>query len=297
MSTDRFAGPETLQESGGLTGLTYQHANPENGNESVLLRFEYEGCSGDACLLVDAGKDVSLERLLDPDDWLAGICLTHAHLDHYHSLPNCIEEGSPVFAAPGTAAILNEALNVADERHGLASSVAVTDSVVVADGWMDVCPGVKVHALPAGHAPGAAGFLVRFDDGQTHDILLTGDFTLEDCAGYPGFDLDLASNVDVVFLTGSTGGSFGEVLLVKWRSVGVHRLEVAVTAPDAVETRPRLDGVVPAAWTGRVLPESLESPLDACIERLGVDLDDAQLDQLSKHRAERRLSRRHTPRL
>ena len=33
------------------------------------------------------------------------------------------------------------------------------------------------------------------------------------------------------------------------------------------------------------------------IERLSVDLDDAQLDQLSKHRAERRLSRRHTPRL
>ena len=81
------------------------------------------------------------------------------------------------------------------------------------------------------------------------------------------------------------------------RSVGIHRLEVAVTAPDAVETRPRLDGGVPAAWTGRVLPESLESSLDACIERLGVDLDDAQLDQLAKHRAERRLSRRHTPRL
>ena len=58
----------------------------------------------------------------------------------------------------------------------------------------------------------------------------------------------------------------------------VHRLEVAVAAPDTIETRPRLDGVVPAAWTGRVLPELLESPLDARIARLGVDLNDAQLD-------------------
>ena len=91
--------------------------------------------------------------------------------------------------------------------------------------------------------------------------------------------------------------SCGEVLLVKWRAVGVHQLEVAVTAPDAVEMRPRLNSVVPAAWTGRFLLEFLESPLDACIERLGVDPDDAQLNQLSKHPAERRLSRRQTPRL
>jgi len=69
----------------------------------------------------------------------------------------------------------------------------------------------------------------------------------------------------------------GEVLLVKGCSVGVDRLEIAVTAPNAVEMRPRLNGVVPAPWTGRILPEFLESPLDARMERLGVDIDDAQL--------------------
>jgi len=84
---------------------------------------------------------------------------------------------------------------------------------------------------------------------------------------------------------------------VKRRSVGVDRLEVAVTAPHAVDMRPRLNGVVPAPWTGHILPELLESPIDARIERLSVDLDDAQIDQFSKHRSERRLSRRHTPRL
>jgi hypothetical protein len=46
-----------------------------------------------------------------------------------------------------------------------------------------------------------------------------------------------------------------------------------------------------------VLPELLESPLDAGIERLGVDLDNAQLDQPAKHPAERWLSRSHTARL
>jgi hypothetical protein len=31
------------------------------------------------------------------------------------------------------------------------------------------------------------------------------------------------------------------------------------------------------AWTGRILPELLESPLNARIERLRVDFDDTQL--------------------
>ncbi len=39
-----------------------------------------------------------------------------------------------------------------------------------------------------------------------------------------------------------------------------------------------------------MLPEFLESPLD-------TDLDDVQLDWLSKHRAEHRLSRRHIVKL
>ena len=91
--------------------------------------------------------------------------------------------------------------------------------------------------------------------------------------------------------------SCGEVLLVKRRSVGENRLKIAVTAPDSVEFVPGNNALVAALWTGRILPEFLESPLDAGIERLGVDLDDAQPDQLSNHRAERRLSRRHIPKL
>ena len=52
-----------------------------------------------------------------------------------------------------------------------------------------------------------------------------------------------------------------------------------------------------ATRTGRILPEFLESPLDTGIERLRIDLDDAQLDQLPKHPAERWLSGSHIAKL
>jgi len=91
--------------------------------------------------------------------------------------------------------------------------------------------------------------------------------------------------------------SCGEVLLVKWRSVGENRLKIAVTAPDSVDTLPSHDALVAASWTGRILPKFLESPLDAGIERLRVNFDDAQLNQLPKHPAERWLSRTHIAKL
>jgi len=66
----------------------------------------------------------------------------------------------------------------------------------------------------------------------------------------------------------------GEMLLVERRSVGVGRLEITVSTPNTVGILPRDDTLIPAARTGRVLPELLESPLDAGIERLRIDLDD-----------------------
>jgi len=89
----------------------------------------------------------------------------------------------------------------------------------------------------------------------------------------------------------------GEVLLVEWCAVGENRLKIAVTAPDSVGTFPRDDALVTAPWTGRILPKFLESPLDAGIERLRIDFDNAQLNQLSKHPAERWLSRNHIAKL
>jgi len=66
----------------------------------------------------------------------------------------------------------------------------------------------------------------------------------------------------------------GEMLLVEGCSVGVGRLEITVSTPNTVGILPRDDTLMSAARTGRVLPELFESPLDARIERLRIDLDD-----------------------
>ena len=89
----------------------------------------------------------------------------------------------------------------------------------------------------------------------------------------------------------------GEVLLVERRAIGENRLKITVTTPYSVKFIPRNDALVTATWTGRILPELLESPLDARIERLRVDFDDAQLDQQPKHPTERWLSRSHIAQL
>jgi len=55
----------------------------------------------------------------------------------------------------------------------------------------------------------------------------------------------------------------GEVLLVEGRAVGENRLKIAVTAPNSVEFVPGDDALVTASRTGCILPEFLDSPLDA----------------------------------
>ena len=212
MSTEPATDPGFAGLDDHPVELSYQHANPSAGNESVLLRFGYEGRDGDACLLVDAGADASLDRLLGPEDRLVGVCLTHAHLDHYRSLPTCLDEDVPVYASPATAAMAGDVLDVASERHDVTDR-GVADALVGVDGWTTVCPGVRLHPLPAGHAPGAVGFLVRFDDGDDHhDVVVTGDFTHTDCAGAPGFQTDLATDVELLFLTAATASDPGDAL-------------------------------------------------------------------------------------
>lgn len=213
MSTGRSVGEEWGQSVEDPVELTYRHANPEAGNESVLLRFGYENCAERACLLVDAGKGVDLESLLGSNDRLVGICLSHAHVDHYWSLSSCLDDDVPVFTSPDTAAILEEVVDVAIEELGLQRSGHLSDALQPVTEWTTVAPGVELHPVPAGHTPGAVGFLVRFtDEAGDHDILVTGDFTLEACAGYPGFDPEMAADVEALFLTGATADDPGASL-------------------------------------------------------------------------------------
>lgn len=187
--------------------VTYQHANPRRGNESFLLRFDDGVHERSPCLLVDAGHGVDLDGLLGDDDYLGAVLLTHAHLDHYASLGRCVRDGAPVLAAPDTAAILGTVLDETARHRDLGDTAGVLDGLEPVDGWRAVTDDVRVHPTPAGHAPGAAGFVVEFVDTDPHHVFVTGDFTRRRAAGYPGFDpasLDDAVDVEAVFLTGAT---------------------------------------------------------------------------------------------
>jgi len=166
--------------------LSFNHANPNSGNESFLLRFG-TGSAETACILVDAGDGVDLDSLLSPSDQLVAICLTHAHVDHYAELTAAHRDDVPIFTSPATATILGDVFDVASSKYDITASEAVTSAIAPIDDWTDIVPGIEIHPVPAGHVPGAVGFLFRvIDDDDTHHILTTGDFTSRRAGGFPG---------------------------------------------------------------------------------------------------------------
>ncbi|WP_254546245.1 MBL fold metallo-hydrolase [Halomarina pelagica] len=195
--------------------LRFQHANPRRGRESLILRFEGVLREQVVCVLVDAGAGVDVSESLDPEEGehLAAICLTHAHLDHYRSLGANLRDGAPVYATPDTAAILGDAFDAGADHYDLGDTDAVLDRLDPVDDWTTIVAGVRVRPVPAGHAPGAAGFLFEVEDGDARrTVLVTGDFTARRAAGYPGFDPDLPVGVDVLVLTGATNETFEATL-------------------------------------------------------------------------------------
>ncbi|ELY39870.1 MBL fold metallo-hydrolase [Natronorubrum tibetense] len=188
--------------------ISFHHANPDAGNESFLLRFNGEA-DETPCILVDAGDGVDLDALLQQTDQLAAICLTHAHLDHYAELTAAHRDDAPIVTSPATAAVLDDVLDIAGVEYNVETTDAVADAITPVDDWIDVAPGIDVHPVPAGHIPGAVGFLVRATDGdQSHHILATGDFTRRRVGGFPGFDAEGFVDIDVLFLTAATYDDF-----------------------------------------------------------------------------------------
>lgn len=280
MSTDP-SGANGATGSGEFpVSFGYQHANPDAGNESVLLRFGYPGGDGDACLLVDAGRNVDPSELLRPEDRLVGVCLTHAHFDHYRALSGALDGDIPLFASPDTAAMIDDVLTVAATERGIQRSVAIEEAVIAVDGWTDVCPGVQLHPLPAGHAPGAAGFLIRFTDAEeAHDVVVTGDFTLTDCAGYPGFDTGVAADVECLFLTAATDADAGGTLT----DALADTVEGALSGGRCLVTSGALTGVQVARLLAAVnselgtdVPVRLVGQAAKLYEKLGFEHDDVE---------------------
>jgi putative mRNA 3-end processing factor len=188
--------------------ISFHHANPEAGNESFLLRFGTDTDEA-TCVLVDAGRGVDVDALLAPGDHLAAICLTHAHLDHYRTLSANHRDGVPILTSPATAAILDDVFDVARVEAGMQTSPEIAESITPVDDWTQLAPGLELHPVPAGHAPGAVGFLIRVtNDDATYRLLATGDFTRRSAAGNPGFPAGEFLNIDALFLCAATNHTF-----------------------------------------------------------------------------------------
>jgi putative mRNA 3-end processing factor len=103
--------------------------------------------------------------------------------------------------------------------------------------------------VPAGHAPGAVGFLVRFADGDDrHTVAATGDFTLDHVAGRRGFPTDIPVDVEALFLTGATDEATPERL---GRALGTA-LERARGGARTLVTTSGLTGVHAASLLSRL---------------------------------------------
>ncbi|MFC4552096.1 MBL fold metallo-hydrolase, partial [Halorussus sp. GCM10023401] len=194
--------------------VSYQVANPKHGSESYLLRFEDDGVGGQtACVLFDSGTGVDVEALLGDDEYLTAVFLTHAHLDHYATLTETLRDGAPVYASRPTAEMLGNVFSEGEKHYDVGDHDDVLDALTPLDDWESFAPNLEARPVPAGHAPGAAGFVVCFvDGGQRNHVLVTGDFTKRGIAGYPGLPTTYPEDVDVLVVNGSTTDGYGETL-------------------------------------------------------------------------------------
>ncbi|EJN57805.1 exonuclease of the beta-lactamase fold class-like protein [Halogranum salarium B-1] len=207
-----------------------------------MIRFERETPPDDEtpCILVDAGSGVNLERLLRPTDRLVAICLTHAHFDHYAELTTSHRDSVPIYTSPTTAMLLEEVLAVASAEQGIVTTPETMSAIEPIDDWVTVTEGIEIHPVPAGHTPGAVGFLIRVtENGDTIRLLTTGDFSLTDVAGYPGFPTDDLPPIGALFLTASVQEEFSEELT----EALIRILEAANRGSTTLVTVSALSGV------------------------------------------------------
>ncbi|MFC7191816.1 hypothetical protein [Halocatena marina] len=193
--------------------LHYQRANPDVGGESLLLRFEDVVDDRVACLLVNSGRGVSVDELLDESrgEYLAGIIINNAHPEYYCTLGENVREETPIYAAPDTATILAEACSapLRDIEH----PDAILTQLATVDTWTQLVRGVQLHPLPVGHAPGAAGFLLEIsEEADAHTLFVADECTIRRAAGYSGIGLDLPVAIDSLVLSGATADPFAPAL-------------------------------------------------------------------------------------
>ncbi len=185
--------------------IGFRNANPSQGGESYYITVEDPLDGQTACLLVDSGAGVSVERDLANDEYLAGILLTHAHLDHYRTLGENIVDGAAVHTSPSTAPIAETVYREGERNYDLVGREPVMEALHPVEDWFEIRNDIAIHPIPAGHAPGATGFVIRILDGSRATYaLVTGDFGVDRVAGYPGLTTELPVDIDMLFVNGAT---------------------------------------------------------------------------------------------
>ncbi|ERJ07409.1 cleavage protein [Halorhabdus tiamatea SARL4B] len=218
--------------------VTYQHANPNYARESFLIRFHRNSVDQPVCILVDSGEGVNIDDLLDDDEYLTAVLLTHAHFDHYCTLGSNLRDSAPVYATPETAEAIKTRLNTALARDNLSQPDTIRNAIEPITDWENVTGGIRVRPVPSGHAPGASGFSIQFEHGDEKQyILATGDFTRRRAAGYPGIPSYIPA--DCVFLTGATSGDVEEQLTEAVATI----VERTMAGSTVLATASGLDGV------------------------------------------------------
>ncbi|WP_049921725.1 MBL fold metallo-hydrolase [Halopiger djelfimassiliensis] len=234
--------------------VDYQHANITAGNESTVLRFTAADGTH-ACILVDSGDDVDLGSLLEDDEYLNAVLLTHSHIDHYRSLARNVRHSAPIYTSKATATILEHALPEAEQDNDLGDVSVALEALEPIDEWTSILNGLEVRPVSVGHTPGGSGFVIRFDDentggsvpdGEQH-ILVTGDFTTRPCAGFPGLGTSYPFDVDCLLLNVPTNDSYSTALNESLRTV----LERAYTGSRVVVAASSLTGLHYATLLGR----------------------------------------------
>ncbi|WP_049972483.1 MBL fold metallo-hydrolase [Haladaptatus cibarius] len=253
--------------------FSFQRANPSKGGGSTLLRFDDDIDDRTACILVDSGDGVDLDTLLSPDDYLAAIVLTHAHLDHYLSIGDSLRDGAPIYTSSATASTLETVLGEGQKNYRLGEVADVLDAVTAINDWVTVTSELELRPISAGHVPGAACFAVRFSDGtETNTILLTGDFTARNAGGYSGLPTNLPMKVDALFVNASTNERFEATLSDSLETV----LERVRAGSSVLVTTSGLTGVQYAYALGHLcdrIGEPAGITLTGQVAKLYDDLD------------------------
>lgn len=194
--------------------ISYRIANQRDSRESAYIRVEDASMQMTPVILIDSGEGVDVEKQLSDDEYLAAVLLTHAHNDHYCTLPENLIDGAPVYTSPDTAAIMETVLSESERNGGVSGDVSeAVRSIEGIEEWTQIVPRVSVRPLSVGHAPGASGFVLKLDtkDGDRF-MLVTGDFDMRPCAGYPGMPETLPFDVETVFANTATTDSKDDTL-------------------------------------------------------------------------------------